>query len=140
MGQYRDKSSHLAMVEYRQMFNTDCSNWFKKIVNHLGYVAWTGCGFMGPNPGRIEGVLPNFGVGLRIEVQPRMNIRLDLCRTLLSCFHFSVNLCAHRPRTDRAGSSPLPDSPCLRHAHGVRATSASPQRHRLARPSVSDGN
>ena len=27
---------------------------------------------------RIEGVLPNYGVGLRIEVQPRMNVRLDL--------------------------------------------------------------
>ena len=93
MGQYRDKSSHLAMVEYRQMFNTDCSNWFKKIVNHLGYVAWTGCGFMGPNPGRIEGVLPNFGVGLRIEVQPRMNIRLDLGRNTINgqnLFYFNM--------------------------------------------------
>lgn len=30
MGQYRDKSAHLALVEYRQMFNTDKSNWIKK--------------------------------------------------------------------------------------------------------------
>eukprot|EP00975_Prorocentrum_lima_P050360 10543768-Prorocentrum_lima.AAC.1 len=30
--------------------------------------------------GKIEGVLPNAGVGLRIEVQPRMNVRLDFGR------------------------------------------------------------
>ena len=61
MGQYRDKSAHIALAEYRQMFNTDKSNWFKKIANHLGFAAWAGCGFMGPNPGKIEGVLPNAG-------------------------------------------------------------------------------
>ena len=76
MGQYRDKSSHLVMAEYRQMFNTDKENWLERIINHLGFVVWGGVGFMGPNPGKIEGVLPNYGVGLRIEVQPRMNVRL----------------------------------------------------------------
>ena len=35
---------------------------------------------MGPTMGKIEGVLPNAGVGLRIEVQPRMNVRLDFGR------------------------------------------------------------
>ena len=29
MGQYRDKSSHVVMAEYRQMINTDRSNWIK---------------------------------------------------------------------------------------------------------------
>mgnify|MGYP000393924524 FL=1 len=77
MGQYRDKSSHVVMAEYRQMLNTDRSTWLKRMLNHIGFVAWTGCGFMGPTPGKIEGVLPNYGVGLRIEVQPRMNVRLD---------------------------------------------------------------
>ena len=67
MGQYRDKSSHVVMAEYRQMLNTDCSTWVKRMLNHIGFVAWTGCGFMGPTPGKIEGVLPNYGVGLRIE-------------------------------------------------------------------------
>ena len=75
MGQYRDKSSHVVMAEYRQMLNTDCSTWVKRMLNHIGFVAWTGCGFMGPTPGKIEGVLPNDGVGLRSEVQPRMNVR-----------------------------------------------------------------
>lgn len=92
-GQYRDKSAHVAIVEYRQMFNTDKSNWFKKIVNHLGFVAWGGCGFMGPNPVKIEGVLPNAGVGLRIEIQPRMNIRLDIGRNMVNkqnLFYFNM--------------------------------------------------
>ena len=92
-GQYRDKSSHLAMVEYRHMFNTDKSNWIRKVINRLGFVAWGGCGFMGPNPGKIDGVLPNAGLGLRIEVQPRMNVRLDLGRDFTNrqnLFYFNM--------------------------------------------------
>ena len=93
MGQYRDKSSHVVMAEYRQMFNTDKANWVKKMISHLGFVAWGGCGFMGPTPTKIEGVLPNFGVGLRIEVQPRMNVRLDIGRNMVNkqnLFYFNM--------------------------------------------------
>lgn len=93
MGQYRDKSSHVIMGEYRQMFNTDKSTWIKKMVSHIGFVAWGGCGFMGPNPTKIEGVLPNAGVGLRIEVQPRMNVRLDIGRNMVNkqnLFYFNM--------------------------------------------------
>ncbi len=75
------------------MLKTDKSNWFKKIVNHLGFAAWGGCGFMGPNPGKIEGVLPNAGLGLRIEVQPRMNIRFDIGRNMINkqnLFYFNM--------------------------------------------------
>ena len=93
MGQYRDKSSHVALVEYRQMFNTDRITWLKRITSHLGYVAWGGVGFMGPTPGKIEGVLPNAGLGLRIEVQPRMNVRFDYGRNFVnkqSLFYFNM--------------------------------------------------
>ena len=93
MGQYRDKSSHVALVEYRQMFNTDRSTWLKRITSHLGYVAWGGVGFMGPTPGKIESVLPNAGLGLRIEVQPRMNVRFDYGRNFVnkqSLFYFNM--------------------------------------------------
>lgn len=93
MGQYRDKSSHVALIEYRQMFNTDRSTWLKRITSHLGYVAWGGVGFMGPTPGKIEGVLPNAGLGLRIEVQPRMNVRFDYGRNFVnkqSLFYFNM--------------------------------------------------
>lgn len=93
MGQYRDKSSHVALLEYRQMFNIDRSTWLKRITSHLGYVAWGGVGFMGPTPGKIEGVLPNAGLGLRIEVQPRMNVRFDYGRNFVnkqSLFYFNM--------------------------------------------------
>lgn len=93
MGQYRDKSSHVLLAEYRQMFNTDKANWLKRMLNHLGFVAWGGCGFMGPTMGKIEGVLPNAGLGLRIEVQPRMNVRLDFGRNFAndqSLFYFNM--------------------------------------------------
>ena len=39
---------------------------------------------MGPRPTRVEGVLPNLGVGLRIEIQPRMNLRLDFGRDMVN--------------------------------------------------------
>ena len=93
MGQYRDKSSHVVMAEYRQMINTDKSTWVKRMLNHVGFVGWAGCGFMGPTIGKIEGVLPNYGIGLRIEVQPRMNVRLDLGKNTVNnqtLFYFNM--------------------------------------------------
>ena len=93
MGQYRDKSSHVVLAEYRQMFNTDEDTWLKRIIQHLGFVAWAGCGFMGPTATKVEGVLPNYGVGLRIEVQPRMNVRLDLGKNTVNnqtLFYFNM--------------------------------------------------
>ena len=93
MGQYRDKTSHVIMAEYRQMINTDKENFIKRMLSHVGFTAWGGCGFMGPNPVRLEGVLPNFGVGLRIEVQPRMNVRLDFGRNTVNkqnLFYFNM--------------------------------------------------
>ena len=92
-GQYRDKSSHIVMAEYRQMLNTDRETWLKRILNHLGFAVWGGCGFMGPNPIKVEGVLPNYGIGLRIEVQPRMNVRLDLGKNTVNnqtLFYFNM--------------------------------------------------
>ena len=37
-----------------------------------------GAGFIGPRVVEFSGWLPNFGVGYRFEVQPRMNLRLDV--------------------------------------------------------------
>ncbi|TRX72049.1 BamA/TamA family outer membrane protein [Carboxylicivirga sp. M1479] len=78
LGQYRDESVHLAMGEYRNMFNSNRTDLMGKLINRLGFATWAGVGFMGPEPFDIEGVLPNFGAGLRIEVQPRMNFRIDV--------------------------------------------------------------
>ena len=92
-GQYRDKSAHMVIAEYRQMINTDRTTWVKKALSRLGFVAWGGCGFLGPDPFRIEGVLPNAGLGIRIEVQPRMNVRLDFGRNFINgqnLFYFNM--------------------------------------------------
>lgn len=93
MGQYRDHSSHILMAEYRQMFNNQRDTRLKRLLSHLGFVAWGGCGFMGPTMGKIEGVLPNYGLGLRIEVQPRMNVRLDFGKNTVNnqtLFYFNM--------------------------------------------------
>lgn len=80
-GQFRDKSSHIAVIEYRHMINIeDPDTRIKRLVNKLGFVAWGGVGAMGPTPFDIQGILPNFGAGIRIEVQPRMNFRMDIGR------------------------------------------------------------
>ncbi|MFI3282672.1 MAG: BamA/TamA family outer membrane protein [Rikenellaceae bacterium] len=77
-GQYRDNSAHVAMVEYRHKFQMDPVNFWSKVGNRLGFTVWMGSGLLGPSPFEIEGVLPNYGAGLRIEMQPRMNFRVDV--------------------------------------------------------------
>lgn len=92
-GQYRDKSAHIVMGEYRSMLNTDGSTKIKRLLSRLGFVAWGGVGFVGPGICKIEGVLPNAGLGLRIEIQPRMNVRLDLGRNFKNgdnLFYFNM--------------------------------------------------
>ena len=58
--------------------NTDIH--FRKISKH-GAVAWVGTGtvwdFDNVDSQNMEW-LPNFGVGYRLELQPRMNLRLDV--------------------------------------------------------------
>ena len=93
MGQYRDNSSHIVLAEYRQMFNSEKTNFWGKLINRLGWTVWGGCGFMGENPVKLNGILPNAGIGLRIEVQPRMNIRLDFGRNFVdkqNLFYFNM--------------------------------------------------
>jgi len=56
MGQYRDNSGHLAMVEYRNMFNSNKENLVGKIIKRLGFATWVDMGLIGPSPENIEGV------------------------------------------------------------------------------------
>jgi len=84
MGQYRDKNAITTLVEYRNMFNTPQITTFQKIVNKMGFVVWVGIGSTDPDFKDWEGVMPNFGAGLRVEVQPRMNFRFDVGHDPLS--------------------------------------------------------
>ncbi len=45
--------------------------------SRFGYVAWVGAGSVAPSVNKLKDWLPNAGVGLRAELQPRMNIRVD---------------------------------------------------------------
>lgn len=81
LGQYRDKSANYFLAEYRHMINTSPTNFWSKLAGKFGFAAWAGAGFLGPKIWEIEGVLTNFGGGLRIELQPRMNFRLDIGRS-----------------------------------------------------------
>ena len=71
-GQYRDKSSVFLLTEWRHMFtNADGS------AKPSGIVLWLGSGGIGPAINDIHSWIPNFGIGYRFEVQPRMNVRID---------------------------------------------------------------
>ena len=43
-----------------------------------GVVAWLGVGSIGTDPSEFKNWLPNAGLGYRFEVQPRMNVRVDI--------------------------------------------------------------
>jgi len=78
MGQYRDNNSFVLMAEYRSMFNMGDKTWMRRLLSKFGYVVWGGLGKVSPEIGNKCDIMPNYGLGLRIEVQPRMNFRLDV--------------------------------------------------------------
>jgi len=73
-GQYRDKTLGYLIAEYRHKF-------YKKndLPSKLGMVFWVGGGGINEDFGQInlKNTLPNFGFGLRYELQPRLNVRFD---------------------------------------------------------------
>ncbi len=70
-GQYRDKSMLFGIAEYRHTF-------YKKDgkPSKHGVVGWIAGGSIAPDVA-FKNWLPNGGIGYRLEVQPRMNLRLD---------------------------------------------------------------
>jgi hypothetical protein len=79
-GQYRDRTMIYALLEYRHQFQRSRAtpNAFGKHESRHGAVAWIGLGSIGEDPGDLEYWLPNAGMGYRFEVQPRMNLRIDV--------------------------------------------------------------
>ncbi len=71
-GQYRDKSMVLAIAEYRHKFYKRDG---KPSIH--GVVAWVATGSIAGDISQMSHWLPNGGIGYRLEVQPRMNVRLD---------------------------------------------------------------
>ncbi|MFI3247575.1 MAG: BamA/TamA family outer membrane protein [Rikenellaceae bacterium] len=77
-GQFRDKSMGYGIVEYRQMFGTQEAYEMGKAITKFGYVVWGGAGTLGVAPTEWGEFRYNYGVGLRAQIQPRKNFRLDI--------------------------------------------------------------
>lgn len=76
-GRFRDKTATFGIAEYRHMFNRRRLNKKGNYNSRFGFAGWLGMGCVSSNYGDMNDWLPNAGVGIRAEVQPRMNIRID---------------------------------------------------------------
>ena len=77
-GKYRDKSMAYGIVEYRHMFMSEEAYKRGAFWSKFGAVAWVGTGAIGKTPVDWDKWKFNYGVGLRIQLQPRKNFRLDI--------------------------------------------------------------
>lgn len=77
-GRFRDKNSAIILMEYRHMFNRRTLNRKGNYDSPFGFVTWIGSGAITPELMHDDIYwLPNAGLGVRVEVQPRMNVRVD---------------------------------------------------------------
>lgn len=67
-GRYIDSNQIAAQIELRQ-----------HLASRFGCVAWIGAGtvFSSPDNFRLKNLLPNYGIGLRVEFKHNMNLRID---------------------------------------------------------------
>ncbi len=79
-GRYRHNAMLFGIVEYRHQFRRkkNTPNAFGKQESRHGAAAWAGVGSIGADLAHLEHALPNVGVGYRFEIQPRMNLRVDM--------------------------------------------------------------
>ena len=78
MGKYRDKSMAYGIVEYRHMFGSPSKYKSGNFWAKCGFVAWVGTGTIGETPFDWNKWKLNFGAGLRFQMQPGKNFRLDI--------------------------------------------------------------
>lgn len=74
-GRYRDKAMFYAITEYRHQFPAASR---PTGLSRHGVVGWLGVGTVGVDIAGFDNWLPNWGVGYRFEVQPRMSVRMDV--------------------------------------------------------------
>jgi outer membrane protein assembly factor BamA len=91
-GRYRDRSSLLGMLEYRHMFMRKTPAKDGSMMSRFGIVGWLASGSVASSFPSFSNWLPNAGVGLRFEVQKRMNARFDFgIGDDTSAFYISFN-------------------------------------------------
>lgn len=78
IGKYRDKSMAYGILEYRHMFGSTAQYKSGNFWAKCGFVAWVGTGTIGATPIDWKKWKMNFGAGLRIQMQPGKNFRLDV--------------------------------------------------------------
>lgn len=91
-GKYRDKSMAYGIVEYRHMFMSQEAYERGAFWSKFGAVAWIGTGTLGQTPADWNQWKINYGVGLRIQLQPRKNFRLDIGREPGQKWAFYMNM------------------------------------------------
>ncbi len=77
-GQYRDKTMGYGIAEFRHMFGTEQDYANGRLLSKFGYVVWAGTGTLGNTPSDWNEWKTNYGVGLRVQIQPHKNFRLDI--------------------------------------------------------------
>lgn len=78
LGRFRDQQMVSATIEYRHMFRRSVPNKKGSYDSPFGFVTWCGMGAVASQIGKLDHWLPNAGLGLRLEIQPRMNVRFDV--------------------------------------------------------------
>lgn len=92
VGKYRDKSMAYGIMEYRHMFGSQESYDRGEFWSKFGVVAWLGTGTIGKVPTDWDTWKFNYGAGLRIQIQPRKNFRLDVGREPGQPWKFYMNM------------------------------------------------
>lgn len=91
-GKYRDKTMAYGIVEYRHMFGSKASFQSGNFWAKVGFVTWVGTGSISNVPFNLEKWKFNFGAGLRIQMQPGKNFRLDVGKEPGQGFLFYMNM------------------------------------------------
>ena len=92
MGWFRDKTVLFGISEYRHMFMRQTPRRNGSYMSRFGFATWLATGSIAENYGGLKNWLPNGGVGIRYEVQPRMNARVDLgIGRNINAFYISFN-------------------------------------------------
>lgn len=73
LGHYRDRTMVFGLAEYRYQFTRKGGE-----LSRHGIVGWLGTGSIGSTITDFTDWLPNAGMGYRFEVQPRMNVRVEV--------------------------------------------------------------
>lgn len=91
-GRYRDKDMLFGIMEYRHMFMRKTPRKDGDMMSRFGLVTWVAAGSVAKAFSEMTNWLPNAGIGLRFEVQKRMNARFDFgVGDDTSAFYISFN-------------------------------------------------